>query len=489
MAELTPIPSAQRPAEPGYQPLSGYAVAAIVVAGLFGIALLVLVGIGLWSRRTPLSYELLIVPIAGLILSIVARSHIRNAEGTRTGVKLANLSWWICVLGGAGFAAFLAANEVALRRESQRVADAFFEALKAGQEEEAFERYVLPPELRGRAVPGTPEYVQVYNSAGYREYANHNVIYALKQNGKDARVEHVNATDVGPEGEGFKAVHKYRITLPEGVFTVQLKMIASEPRGGGRPQWHIEIGRALGMTNPEWEFFSQYGRLVMQSQEEGEKFGRDWMAHLSAGRLGQADLYTRPLAERDKGEAELSLAANLKGAAILAVPIEASGHPQPTLDKWLRAGLFHKDASGSPLPEAKVAKLRELWSGAMVTPLATGRRQALGFPETGERTMLTLTPTEVTLAIPVDVTYGLGNRQYLPATIGVVCSDPALVSMLNTAKAQGAASKDDGSMTLRTLPARDWRFAWFRSDLETPTPPRPGGPDAPGGPGGMPGGP
>jgi len=29
VAELTPIPSAQRPADPGYQPLSGYAIAAI----------------------------------------------------------------------------------------------------------------------------------------------------------------------------------------------------------------------------------------------------------------------------------------------------------------------------------------------------------------------------------------------------------------------------------------------------------------------------
>ena len=37
MAELTPIPAAQRPAEPGYQPLSGYAVAAVIVAGEAGV--------------------------------------------------------------------------------------------------------------------------------------------------------------------------------------------------------------------------------------------------------------------------------------------------------------------------------------------------------------------------------------------------------------------------------------------------------------------
>src|SRR5262249_3163627 len=191
--------------------------------------------------RTPLSYELLLVPVTGLVLSIIARSHIRNSEGTRTGVGLANASWWVCMLGGAGFAAFLAANDVALRQESQRQSDAFFEALRAGRDEEAFDKYVLPPELRGRADPGTPEFEQIYSQVGYSGYRNHPVIYGFRENGGGAvLVEHVGAKDVGQEGEGFKATHKYRITLPEGVFTTQVKLVASEPRGGGRPQWHIE---------------------------------------------------------------------------------------------------------------------------------------------------------------------------------------------------------------------------------------------------------
>jgi hypothetical protein len=501
VAELTPIPAAQRPAEPGYQPLSGYAVAAVIVAGVFALALVVLVGIGLWSRRTPLSLELLLVPVTGFVLSIIARSHIRNAEGTRTGIGLANVSWWVCVLGGAGFAAFLAANDFALRRESQRQADAFFEALRAGNVEAAFDKYVLPPELRGRADVGTPEFEQVYAPVGYPAYKNHPVIYAFRENGSAVQVEHVGAWDVGQEGDGFKATHKYRITLPEGVFTVQVKMVASEPRGGGRPQWHVEIGRSLGITSPspaEWDYFSQFGRLEMESQKEGELFGREWMGHFSAGRLGQAYLYTRPLAERERGSAQLAAAAVLAGGSLLAGPVGADGQPigapglpRPTLDALLKAGLFRRDAAGAPLPDTKIQELRESWATVTISPVVNGRRQMMGLPEATERTTFTLTPTDVTLAIPADLVYGTANRKLAPATVGIVCSDPDLVQLLTAARARGAADRDEGSATLKTLPPRDWRVAWVQTTLEQPANPmatsssRPG----PGGPAGGPGGP
>jgi hypothetical protein len=498
VAELTPIPAAQRPAEPGYQPLSGYAVAAVIVAGVFALALVVLVGIGLWSRRTPLSYELLLVPVTGFVLSIIARSHIRNAEGTRTGIGLANVSWWVCVLGGAGFAAFLAANDFALRRESQRQVDAFFETLRAGHDEEAFDKYVLPPELRGRADVGTPEFEQVYAPAGYSGYKNHPVIYAFRENGTAVQVEHVGAKDVGQEGDGFKATHKYRITLPEGVFTTQVKMVASEPRGGGRPQWHIELGRSVGVTYPDWEYMSRYGGLEMQTQQEAEAFGREWMGHFSTGRLGQAYLYTRPKADRERGTAQLAAAAVLAGGSLLAGPVEADGHPitapgmpRPTPDELLKAGLFRRDAAGAPLPDGKVQELRESWATVNIGPVVGGRRQMMGLPEASERTTFTLTPTEVTVAIPAELVYGAGGRKLSPATVGIVCSDPDLINLLTAARAQGAADRDDGSAALKTLPPRDWRVAWVQTTLEPPASPmgasagRPG----PGGPAGGPGGP
>lgn len=487
MAELTPIPAAQRPAELGYQPLSGYAVAAVIVSGVFALALVILVGIGLWSRRTPLSYELLLVPVTGLILAIIARSHIRNAEGTRTGAGLANASWWICVLGGAGFAAFLAANDVALRRESQRQSDGLVEALRAGKEQEAYEKYVIPPELRGRAEPGTPEFAQVYDAFGFQPFLNHPVVFALRENGAAAQVEHVGARDVGQEGDGFKATHKYRVTIPEGVFTTQLKMVAAEPRAGGKPQWHVEFGRQLGIAYPEWEYMSRYGRLEMDVQEDAEKIAREWMTHLNGHRLSEADLYTRPLAERERGQAELAAAAVLAGGWLFAESIAAPGRPPATVDTLLRSGLFRKDATGAPLPDAKIAEVQKEWSNIAITPVSAARRAMMGAPEGLDRPVLTLTPTEVTVSIPVDVTLGQGMQKVAPGSVGLVCPDPALISRLSAAKAEGAAARDDGSATLRTMPPRDWRIVWVRTTFESPAAPTAtvsGKSLMPGGPGG-----
>lgn len=483
MAELTPIPAAQRPAEPGYQPLSGYAVAAAIVAGVFALALVVLVGIGLWSRRTPLSYELLLVPVSGVILSIIARSHVRNAEGTRTGMRLANGSWWVCMLGGAGFAAFLAANDVALRRESQRQADGFLEALRSGREQEAFDRFVLPPEMRGRADVGTPEYEQVYGAFGYPAFVNHPVVYGIRTSGSATKIEHLGARDVGQEGDGFKATHKYRITIPEGVFVTQLKLVASEPRGGGKPQWHIDYGRSIGVTVPEWESMSRYGKLEMQAQEEAEKFARDWMGHLTSGRLGLANLYTRPQAERERGTAELTAAAALAGAGLFAQPVGPSGQPRPAVDELLKSGLFRKDASGTPIPDAKLDELRSSWANVSISPVTAGRRQAMGLPEAFDRTTFTLSPTELLVTVPADLIFGAGGRKAALATVGVVCTDPEFVNHLAAAKAEGAAARDDGTTNLRTLPPRDWRIAWVRTTLE-PAPGPTGQPGGPGGPGG-----
>ena len=101
MAELTPIPSAQRPADPGYQPVSGYAVGAAIAAAVFAVILVGVIGSALTTRRTPLTTWVLVLPALGWLLAVVGRSHIRNSEGTRTGLRLTAVAWWVCEIGRA----------------------------------------------------------------------------------------------------------------------------------------------------------------------------------------------------------------------------------------------------------------------------------------------------------------------------------------------------------------------------------------------------
>jgi hypothetical protein len=254
----------------------------------------------------------------------------------------------------------------------------------------------------------------------------------------------------------------------------------------------------VGITVPDWEYLSRYGRLETLTQEEAEAFGREWMGHFSTGRLGQASLYSRPKAERALGNAQLAAAAVLAGGSLLAGPVGADGQPigapglpRPTLDELLKAGLFRRDAAGTPLPDAKVQELRESWATVIISPVVGGRRQMMGLPEASERTTFTLTPTEVTLAIPADIVFGTAIRKLAPATVGIVCSDPDLVNLLTAARAQGAADRDESLTTLKTLPERDWRVAWVQTTLDQPANPvvTPPGRPGMGGPPGAPPGP
>jgi hypothetical protein len=76
--------------------------------------------------------------------------------------------------------------------------------------------------------------------------------------------------------------------------------------------------------------------------------------------------------------------------------------------------------------------------------------------------------------------------QHVPVTVGIVCSDPGLVSMLTAARDKGPGAKGDGTVSIRTLPPRDWRIAWFQTTMEPP--PMPGPPGSDRGQGGPPGG-
>ena len=484
MAELTPIPSAQRPAEPGYQPLSGYAVAAVVVAGLFAVVLVALVVVGLTSNRTPLTYQVLALAVAGIVLAVAGRSHIRNSEGTRTGLRLANGAWWVCVLGGAGFGAFLLANEFVLRAESKRKADAFFEALKAGKEQEAFEQYVLPVELRGRADPGTPDFETVYAPTGYPIFSAHKLLQAFRRNNGKVECEHIGSRDVGQEGEGFKATHSYRITVAEGVFVVQLKLVADEAKAG-KPQWHIQAGQGLGITEPNWEHFSEFGRLVMEVEQEAGKVARDWMMDLTNARPGIAHLYLLPLAARDQAMAARHVAGYMAGAAMFAIP--PPGGTDQEFDQLQKAGFFRRDAAGNSLSEQKASELRKQWMSPTLAPASPMRRGPLGGASAGIETF-ELTPSTATVTVQADLVLGRGGQQFVPVTIGIVCSDPGLISLLSAARDKGPSAQGDGTVSLRTLPPRDWRIAFFQTTMEQPPMPGPpGGDGAPGLHGGGPG--
>jgi hypothetical protein len=486
VAELTPIPSAQRPADPGYQPVSGYAVAAAIVAGLFAVMLAVVVLSAVATRRSPLSYELLILPAVGWVLAIVARAHVRNSEGTRTGFRLTNAAWWVCVLGGAGFLAFLKANDVVLQKQSQREATKFVEALRADKPQEAF-LMTLPKEERTRArADDAPEDFEKAYGPAYESFLQQDVVRLVRRNGSAAAIDHTATKDVGTEAGGFKATHVYHMTCPEGTFDLNVKLVAAETKSGEQPVWRIPAFPApnFTLTSPQ---LSQYGRLRLELEQEADAFAKNWMLHLTNARPAESHLMTLPKAERERGEAAVQAVPFFAGAAALTFPVppdflpenRGRAEPKAPFDLLAEAGFFRRDEQGSPLPADRLAKLRALWASPTLVPGGTSRRNQLG-PAPAEPPTMTVSPSAVTVGVAAEFVPP-NSRDYFPATIGVVSTEPALLAVLEDARKRGPDAKDDGSLTLRTAPPRDWRIGWLRTTLEPVAPPAPLTPAGPGG--------
>src|SRR5438045_2399125 len=100
MAEPT---TQQLPEPPGqdfkYRPLSGVAIASVIVSGLFAL-LLVVFALGSLTRGEPLLLPLwmMLLPVAGLALALLGRWHIFRSEDTRAGLGLVRWGVWLSLI-------------------------------------------------------------------------------------------------------------------------------------------------------------------------------------------------------------------------------------------------------------------------------------------------------------------------------------------------------------------------------------------------------
>lgn len=505
MAELSPIPSArQRPTDQAYQPVSGYAVAAACVAGGFLLLLLALVLAALSVKRSVLLYELLILPAVGLVLAVLARSHVRNAEGTRIGLRLATLSWWVCVLGGAGYGAYLYANEFVLERESAAVAEKFFTELKANRVEHSF-LYLVPPEERDRAQPEAADaFAVAYAKGGFLDYRRHDIVRLLGRSGGDVAIERTGVKDIKQEGGSFHATHIYRVQVPEGTFEVQVKMTATEPRRGGKPVWQIPNRPAPNIAVKLIEL-SEFGRLSGELEQEADQFAKTWMMHLALNHPTMAHSMTVPAGDREDLEKMILGPAALAGGPAFAAPLTPDRLPpgrrearrlnlygpallagggatspgrlaQVAFDDLADLDFFKRDELNSPYPADKWAKLRDLWANPRLAP-ATTARQMFDVQVQPDPVILHLKDGGLVVNVPAELFENVVT--FDRCTIGVISDNPAIAAAVAEVRAKGWRAPAAPSYGISSLPGRDWRIGWLRTDMEAlpivSGAPRPGG--------------
>lgn len=466
MADAAPIPSPAPTPDTDYKPLSGLALAAIALAGLFAVILLGFVVVGFVSKRPIDEGWHLWLAAIGFVLAILARIQIRRSEGIRTGQKLADAAWWICLLGGGGFFAYLQANEFSLRLQSGKYLDAWFDALKKGDRAASFLLTLEPEQRRDPSLnPADPTLEERLNTEFahmYPGYRNHSLVTTIVRGG-DA----ITAAQQGLKRWEYRTASTsvewtYRISGPEGVFLTSVSLLGARPKGEKSLSWRIDINNNFGIRP---ENITTYGRLIgYELPFEAERALRAWMdtTHLSSapnndnGRKWLAYMMTLPVAERDAFMGKLLTAIAMQpllGGAVL---------PPNQPEIWTLAPDFFRNGQGQPPTEEELQKFRRAWSfdgfrppGGMTAPA---------------RSEFKISDAEVTLRYPVEFVMPFSGDHYRGAIVAKLVDDPVR-EQLNQLRKQGATNptaRDDGKTKLASQLNENssWQIIGIESDLK-----------------------
>ena len=495
MADMPPrlAVTADHGIQAGYAPISWTAVASVGVAGFF-VLLLVVMGLSAFNRGQPLIVPaLLAFPFLAIVLAFVARRQIRASEGARTGEWLANLGWWLAVLAGLGYVAYLAAIEFAVRREANQAFERWSAHLttldpKNPKDPALYEAVylTLKPGTRASAVR-SPRDVSGMDRAFGAAVAGFRQVDLVRVCNRNP-----GAVTIRPHGLQSWEQKPGEITCtltataatPEGEFSLQVPMRAEIDEKRNR-QWQFSIPPE-GLVKSQT--MTEYGREVAALEASAQRFVFDFMSLL--GTEGQEPLaylgFVHPggSPERAADVASKVNAARVPQAAI-AGGLALSG-PFPRPEGWYEylTGTVFAKPDGGPKTEYDLARFKLAW----FSPGRLARAGSVLKSSVDINPVLMVTGDAVEVQFPVELMLGTSTATGPSAARARLVvrvtrdADPQVFADLEKARAAGTATVPGGNVKGRPSA---WRVVRLESDLNVVTEtPGPGGPGMPGMPGG-----
>ncbi|MDW8243624.1 MAG: hypothetical protein RMJ88_10475 [Thermogemmata sp.] len=476
----------------GYVPVSWMAVAAAAVSGLFVLILVFSTYTAFTTRRPLVLPELLVLPAIAIVLSFAARRLINNSEGTRTGllygIDLVNTSWWLAVIGGLGYAAYLFAIDYSIRRDGEAEIQRWLEHLTTaeGDPEVNFNRAFLRTLEPGRRTGLRPENTQQLRSEFRDPYTQFRQCDLVRLCSRNRGVCQVNITGVrnwSSRPWGVECEFSATLTCPEGVFPLSIPVKGMEPTtaaeaAAGR-QWAVVIP-ANGYIIRDKVQYTDYGVLLAALEMSGGKFGRDFITASVQGPHIQHYLYHRTIAPLEQSELwEEQARASLSRMALVGGP--AGPLPFFTRDSfaYYRDKFLTLPNEGIPSPEQKNL-FRTIWYGSGLLPPGSRLRNS---PDTQDILMVYADRVEV--QVPCELPFPGAGAASLAAARGrliVVSRDPALLEKLRQLREQARPGQLASNATLGQILQEDfrWRVVRLESDMYRimPTRAMPGEPGA-----------
>lgn len=485
-----PLSPVERPAsEMDYQPISGVAVAAIVVSGIYVLTVSIVAGFALYTHKPSLTMSWLFLAGLGLVLSIAARIHIRRSEGTRTGLKLANVAWWLSVLGGTTYGAYLYASNLALDKQSEKTALEWFDLLKKQKFDQGYLQILDPTRRQGVNADNKAELEAQFGAGSLPKYRNSELVRFFQRGVDEVDVVSLGVRSREQIKEGYQVDCSFLLKSAEGTFEANMVLIGVEGEN--------IVGREWFIPNPEIALtpktITTYGRLYMELNGDALKFSQKWVESLMNRTPDLAYIDTLPQSERppllDFVNSKRALASQLAGGGLVSSRLPAgmiAPKIDPTNKEAAAADLQARNfflIEGVALPtEEKKKKFLDAWKQGFLLNAGTTRLQ-----NTDTISRLTIAPQEIQFSYPVEIGLPTSPVTFAKARVVVVSTVPELLKELGELRAKGRANPEVADKTEKELlpsrPAREWRVIRLESNLEPlAAPPQKGGPGGPGGP-------
>jgi hypothetical protein len=254
VADPSPFVASQVADDAGvYRPISGFAVSGLALSGLYTVLVLLSA-----LKQFFLPGYMILLPIGGVALSLLAVWQIRAAEGTRAGMKLARWGVLLGLLSGGSYALYDAVTTFAIKVQANRFLmeeeedSGFFPLLQKG--ETGINAAFLLTQTYARRFGGKPhdeEAMRIQfdtpmspSPTGFlTQFRNTNLVRIFHQ----AFLEH-GAVTVEPAGIravqysalGPKVARAYQISTPEVNFEVVLVVQSTENDSSGEGRkWFV----------------------------------------------------------------------------------------------------------------------------------------------------------------------------------------------------------------------------------------------------------
>jgi hypothetical protein len=299
-AGLPPAPE-ERPVETiAYRPVSAWAVAGLGTSGLFAILVIATTLVGIF-QAAPVFFPawLLILAVAGGVLSFVGYTHVQNSEGTRTGARLAQIGIWLSILSGLSYFSYYFVTGLALQSQAndfllEKAADSgFFPLLReAGDDPVPLTKAFLLTRP-GNARAGNPadpksmllNYDLPEKESGKGQLSNFKDSFIpralFKKLGAEATIEPLDVQDWKFEQGSYKVQRNYLIKTKEIHLEMLLTVASTEAETAGQGRkWFLNLRESGPINKTLTPLGESVARLRGNAREWTEQ---TWLKRLNDG--------------------------------------------------------------------------------------------------------------------------------------------------------------------------------------------------------------